>query len=82
MIAPSILALLRCPETHQTLALADTGLVERLNTQVAAGTLKSKSGKIVTTRLDAGLVRQDGKVLYPVHNNIPVMLAEEAIPLG
>ena len=29
--------------------------------------------------LDAGLVREDGAVVYPIRGGIPVMLAEEAI---
>jgi uncharacterized protein YbaR (Trm112 family) len=28
-----------------------------------------------------GLVREDGKVLYPVDDGIPVMLVEQSIPL-
>ena len=33
-------------------------------------------------KLDAGLLRADGKFLYPVRHNIPVMLVDEAIPLA
>jgi uncharacterized protein YbaR (Trm112 family) len=35
----------------------------------------------VTGRLEAGLVRADGKVLYPIRDGIPVMLVEEGIAL-
>jgi uncharacterized protein YbaR (Trm112 family) len=31
--------------------------------------------------LDAGLIREDGRVVYPVRNGIPVLLADEAIML-
>jgi uncharacterized protein YbaR (Trm112 family) len=31
--------------------------------------------------LDGGLVRDDGRILYPVRDDIPVMLLDEAIDL-
>ena len=76
-----LLSILRCPETRQTLALADPALVERLNAKVAAGELRNTAGQPVTTRLDGGLVRTDGRTLYPVRNNVPVLLVDEAIAL-
>ncbi len=76
-----LLAILRCPETRQTLAVAEPALVERLNVQVTAGALRNAAGQPVTTRLDGGLVRADGKALYPVRNNVPVLLVDEAIRL-
>ncbi len=81
MVPPSLLELLRCPETYQTLRLAEAPLLERLNTQVQAGTLKNRGGQPVTQRLEAGLVRADGLWLYPIRQDIPVMLLEEAIAL-
>ncbi len=76
-----LLQILRCPETRQTLALAEPALVERLNTQAAAGQLRNAAGQAVTVRLDGGLVRADGKALYPVRNNVPMLLVDEAITL-
>jgi uncharacterized protein YbaR (Trm112 family) len=35
----------------------------------------------VQEKLDAGFIRADGKFLYPIRRNIPVMLVDEAIPL-
>ena len=46
-----------------------------------AGTLTNRAGEPVRERLDGGLVRADGKVLYPIREDIPVMLVDEAIPL-
>jgi len=76
-----LLSILRCPETRQTLALADPALVERLNATVAAGQLRSSGGQLITVRLDGGLVRADGQALYPVRNNVPLLLVDEAIAL-
>ena len=74
--------MLRCPETQQALALAETALVERLNAQVITGELRNRAGQPVTGKLDAGLMRADGKVLYPIRRNVPVLLVNEAIGLA
>lgn len=81
MIDHELLKVLCCPETHQGLAAADPALVARLNGEIALGAVKTRGGQIVRDRLDGGLVRDDGKYLYPVRQNIPVMLIDEAILL-
>ncbi len=81
MTTSALLDILCCPETHQPLRRAEAELLANLNQQVGAGTLKNRSGKPVTAPLDSGLIREDGKFLYPVRNDIPVMLVGEAIPL-
>ena len=81
MISASLLHMLCCPETHQPLQTAGAEVVAKLNQQVSAGTLKNRGGKPVAVTLDSGLIREDGKFLYPVRNDIPVMLVSEAIPL-
>jgi uncharacterized protein YbaR (Trm112 family) len=81
MIDPKLLEILCCPETRQDVALAPDALVADLNARVEAGTLLNKAGQAVREKMEAGLLRADGKVLYPVREDIPVMLVEEAIPL-
>jgi uncharacterized protein YbaR (Trm112 family) len=81
MIDPELLKILCCPETHQDLRPGEPSLIARLNQQIAAGTLKNRAGQTVPEKLDGGLVRADGKVLYPIRRDIPVMLVDEAIPL-
>ena len=77
-----LLSILRCPETRQLLAVAESAVVERLNGLVAAGKLRNAAGQPVAVKLDGGLVRADGKALYPVRNNVPVLLVDEAIALA
>ncbi len=81
MIDPELLATLCCPETHAGLVAADAKLVQTLNAQIQAGQLRNRAGQLVTEPIDEGLVRSDGRYLYPVRNGIPVMLIDEAIPL-
>jgi uncharacterized protein YbaR (Trm112 family) len=82
MIEPELVSLLCCPETHQDLRLAEAALLDELNRQIAAGCLKNRAGQVVSEKLSEGLVRSDGKLLYPIRQDIPVMLLNEAIPLG
>jgi uncharacterized protein YbaR (Trm112 family) len=81
MIDPQFLELLRCPETRQPLSPADPSLLERLNQEITAGRLRNRGGEPVVRAFDGGLIRQDGRYLYPICQDIPVLLIVEAIPL-
>ena len=76
-----LLAILCCPETKLDVSLADETLIGKLNDAVTRGVLKNRAQKPVTELLDGGLIRSDRKVLYPIREDIPVMLIEEGIPL-
>lgn len=73
---------LRCPETRQRLSVATPAQMERVRDEQAAGRLFYRSGKFVTEPLQTMLIREDGRVLYPVHHGIPVLVAGEAILMG
>ena len=76
MIHPELLEILCCPETRQPVREAPEAVVESVNRAIGDGSLKTPAGV-----LDGGLVREDGKFLYPVRNGIPIMLVEERIPI-
>ena len=82
MVDPQLLEILCCPETKQDVALAQPDLVAELNRRVEAGTLKNRAGEPVKEKMEAGLLRADGKYLYPIREDIPIMLIDEAIPLA
>ncbi len=82
MIDPDLLKIMCCPETHQELRVAEPPVIDQLNRQIAAGALKNRAGQPVQERIEAGLVRADGKFLYPIRRNIPIMLVDEGIPLA
>lgn len=63
----SLLSILCCPKTHQPLREATAQELEKASRTAGA--------------LEAGLVREDGLVLYPVRNGIPVLIVDQGIPL-
>jgi uncharacterized protein YbaR (Trm112 family) len=81
MVDQELLAILVCPETKQPLVVANEETLERVNRAVAEGSLKNQGGDGVRDRIEEGLVREDGRVLYPVQDDIPIMLLDEAIRL-
>ena len=80
-IDPELLDILVCPESKQPVRLAGADLLARLNEGVAGGTLVSRGGVAVSEPLDGGLVREDGSVIYPIREGIPIMLIDESIAL-
>ncbi len=77
----ALLEILRCPETHQTLRLADPALVRSINEKIESNTLKNRGGQNLVEKIDSGLIRDDQKFIYPIRGRIPIMLIDEAIPL-
>lgn len=75
-----LLEMLACPETRQKLAEAGADLLARVNARVRAKDAKNVGGKPVEMELEAGLVRHDGKIVYPIRDGIPVLLVDEGIP--
>ena len=75
-----LLEMLACPDTRQKLAEAGADVLERVNARVRAKGAKNVGGKAVEMELEAGLVRQDGKIVYPIRDGIPVLLVDEGIP--
>lgn len=76
-----LLTILCCPETKQAVTLADASLIQRLNEAIQNRRLQNKGKQVVTDPVEGGLLRADSKILYPIRENIPVMLIEEGIPV-
>ena len=81
MVDDSLLAILRCPIDRSTLRRAEPAVVAQLNEAMRTGRLRNRAGAMVAKPLDGGLVRASGDLVYPIVDQIPVMLHDEAIPL-
>jgi uncharacterized protein YbaR (Trm112 family) len=77
-----LLEILVCPERKDlSLKLVGQSALERLNQRIVNGEVKNRAGKKVEKVIEEGLLREDGKVLYPIRDGIPVLLIEEGIEL-
>ena len=82
MLDPKLLKLLICPESGQSLALADEQMIAALNLNIQQGKIQNLGGLTLTRPLDGGLIREDRQILYPIVDRIPALLNDEAIKLG
>jgi uncharacterized protein YbaR (Trm112 family) len=80
MVDQQLLDILCCPETKQSVAVIEQSVVDKINTHIGAGGLKNRAGEEVKEMIDSGLVREDKRYVYPIRQDIPIMLIDEAIP--
>lgn len=81
MIADHLLDILRCPQSRTRLRTAEPEVVARLNRAIGAGQLMNLAGERLERPMDGGLIREAGDLLYPIIDQIPVLLPDEAIDL-
>lgn len=81
MVDQQLLDILVCPETKQSLHVADAEMLQRLNDAIQRGSAVNRGGRKIEKAVSEGLVREAGDLLYPIRDDIPIMLVDEAIPL-
>ena len=80
-VSEELIEILVCPETHQPVRPATAEELAALNAKIEGGSLRNRGGEPVAGPVEEALLREDGRVLYPVDDGIPVMLIEESIEL-
>ena len=76
-----LLSILCCPVTHKGLILARSDLLAKVNQAIGEGSLQNRDGHALSDKLKEALVTDDGKILYPVNEGIPVLLESESVTL-
>jgi len=74
-----LLEILCCPVSKVPLNRLQKSHLEKLNQAIEAGTVQYVHGEPVTAPLQEALITEDGKVIYPVVENIPLLLEEKGI---
>ena len=74
-----LLDILCCPATKQPLRALTRAELDALNRAIAGGGARTMAQTAVDAALAAGLITADGKRVYRIDDDIPVMLADEAI---
>lgn len=76
-----LLNILCCPVSHKGLAVAKNDLLRKVNKAIDTLGLSNREGVVVDEHLSEALVTDDGKLLYPIIDGIPVLLEGESIAL-
>jgi len=76
-----LLTILCCPVTRKGLKLARPEQLDTVNAAIDAGRLANREGVVLEDKLAEALVTDDGKLLYPVNDGIPVLLEGESVSL-
>jgi uncharacterized protein len=74
-----LLDILCCPVTKVPVRPLARNELDALNAAISAGSVQTTTATAVATTLHAGLITSDGKLIYRIEDDIPVMLADEAI---
>jgi uncharacterized protein YbaR (Trm112 family) len=82
MIDKKLLRVLVCPTDRTPLSIADDRLVALVNRAIASGRVTNRAGRLADRAIDGGLLRADKTLMYPILDDIPLLLADEAIPLA
>jgi uncharacterized protein YbaR (Trm112 family) len=77
-----LLSILCCPVTHKSLSLARPDLLKKINSAIGGGRLVNRDGAALSKTLDEALITDDGKIMYPVNDGIPVLLEGESVGLN
>ena len=80
MIDRRLLDILCDPVTKSPVRYLSSGELEALNRAISEGTLRSEGGSPLTAAATAALITRDRRSIYRIEDDIPVMLADEAIP--
>jgi uncharacterized protein len=74
-----LLDILCCPVTKSPVKPLSRPQIEALNLAIGKGAVRTTADVAVSAPLQGGLITTDGKVIYRIDDDIPVMLADEAI---
>lgn len=80
MIDQELLEILCCPKTKVPVEMLSEDKLKAVNDRIDRGEVKTADGSKVDKPLDAGLITEDGKTIYRIDDDIPIMLIDEGIP--
>lgn len=74
-----LLEILCCPVSKTPLRQLEKSRLEKLNRAIEAGEVQYVHGEKVEAPLREALITEDSKVIYPVEDDIPVLLENRGI---
>ena len=80
-VDPELVEILICPDTKENVDLAPAEVIKKINLAIKEKQVRNLDDQPVEEALQDGLIRDDGEIIYPVRDCIPVMLIGEGIPM-
>lgn len=80
MVDEKLLEILVCPENKTSLSLVGPDVIDKANALIESKRLKNRAGEVIEEKIEGGLLREDKAFMYPIREDIPIMLIDEAIP--
>ena len=74
-----LLEILCCPVSKTPLTVLGRQKLDTLNSAIESDDALYVDGEKVIDPLQEGLITEDGKVIYPVQDDIPILLEEKGI---
>ncbi len=56
--------------------------LKKINTAISEGRLANRDGAVLSESLKEALISDDGKIMYPVNDGIPVLLEGASVVLN
>jgi uncharacterized protein YbaR (Trm112 family) len=76
-----LLDIICCPVTRLPLEILDGERLRRLNAAISSGNVHNHGDQPLKETLTEALVTRDGRLAYPIRDDIPILLEEECIDL-
>ncbi|MCR9296054.1 MAG: hypothetical protein NXI32_25340 [bacterium] len=80
-IDPWVLALLRCPLTHEELRDVSPTTLEKLISRQSAGDLVNHQGFVCQEAFDNGVINESATFFHPMRHGVLTLMPGEAIPI-
>ena len=78
---PNLLNIICCPVTREKLSMVTSKQLALINAEIANNTLTKLDGSIVENPQSKALINATKTLLYPIEEDIPILLENEAIEL-
>jgi len=78
---PNLLNIICCPVTREKLSMVTSKQLALINAEIANNTLTKLDGSIAENPQSKALINATKTLLYPIEEDIPILLENEAIEL-
>ena len=78
---PNLLNIICCPVTREKLSMVTSKQLALINAEIANNTLTKLDGSIVENPQSKALINATKTLLYPIEEDIPILLEGEAIEI-